>query len=278
MFADNLGLALLILVALAAMLYRTRNWGEIHPQERRGILVAIGACIIAFAVAILDPPWAGRWIMGILIAGFVGFQILYLMSRRMHAVTLDEFAGETGMTAIRNSEEERTNPEIRNLRKWMESDVYRWKARGYYPALVAEKGDWTLIVRVPHTVDFDFHALDHTMFAFIRKLNVNTILAGGWPLKEEDRPKKTLPTNDAEFDERFYLTGALQATDDALAVFNEKVREHMMSLTDLPGWIRVERFGIYYYMPGAVTSKAEIDQVISLLEVIGEAVSEAGKC
>lgn len=277
MFTDNLVFTILVLIVLAAMLNKARNWRDVHPQERLGIMLAIGACVVSLAIAALDPPWAGRWIIAILVAGYAGYQILYSRSLRRHTVALDGFAGETGMTAIRNPQEEKANRELNDLLKWMQKDLYRWKAQGDYPALVAKKGDWTLVIRVPHAVDFDVNAPDYTMFAFIRRLNVNTIMAARWPLRQEERPKKTFSTGDDQFDKRFYLTGASQASDDALMVFNENVREHMMSLSDLPGWVRVERFGVYYYMPGAVTSKKQIDQAISLLEVIGQALSEAGQ-
>ncbi len=275
MFTNNLVFTLLILGVLGIMLNKIRTWRDTHPQQRLGIILVMAACAICLVIAAIDPPWAGRWIMGGLLVSLVAFQYLYSKSIKRHTKTLDLFAQETGMAAVLNAEQEKTNPLLSDLLKWMQKDLYHWKVRGGYPALVSKKGDWTLVIRVPYAVDFDVNAPDYTVFAYINRMSLNTVTAAHWPLKKEEHPTKSFPTGDKEFDSKFYLTGANQAMDDALWVFDETVREYLKSLPELPGWIRVERFGVYYYMPGAVTSMEQIDFGIKLVEIMGEAMSKS---
>jgi len=269
---ENLGFIFLCLVFIGFCLLGARGWKFLHPQKRLAVMLGIGAGLLAIVVALINPPWAGRWVLGIVIAGFAGYGGLYYMGRRQHARALDSFAVETGMVAVRNQDEENKVKELVELRKWLEPDLYKWKAAGQYPALVQKRGPWTLVIRTPLAVDFELNAPDYTCFSYIRKIPINTLIVQEYA-QQKTKPKKIFETGDLEFDKRYCITGV--NSQDAEAVFTKPVREYLKGLSQLPGWVRFERFGIYYFMPGSVASKNDIDKSLAALDFLASHVDNA---
>ncbi|QUL98786.1 MAG: hypothetical protein IMF26_01515 [Candidatus Fermentithermobacillus carboniphilus] len=272
---ENVGLVLLALVFIFFCAWKALGWRNLHPSRRLAITVGIVFSLVSIVISAVNPPWAGRWILGTVISAFLGYGLLYSLGRKQHEKTLDSFAAETGMTAVRTPQDEESSKELADLKKWMDRDLYKWKVSGQYPALVQKRGPWTLVVRVPLAVDFDLNAPDYTVFAYIRKIPMNTIIIAEMPLKEKDKPKKIFTTGDPEFDKRYYLTGV--SASDALAVFKDEVRDYFKKLTSFSGWVRLERFGIYYYMPGMVGSRDDLEKSIALLDLLAKAVEKGAE-
>lgn len=271
---ENLGVVILSLVFIGFCLWGGRQWKILHPQRRLAVVVGVSAGIMAILVALLNPPWAGRWLMVIVFSGLLAYGALYYAGRQHHAKTLDSFAAETGMVSVKTSEEERSAAELIDLRKWLEPDLYKWKVAGQYPALIQKRGEWTCVIRTPFAVDFELNAPDYTCFSYVRKIPLNTLTIQEYR-QQKTKPQKIFKTEDPDFDARFCLTGVNK--QDALAIFVEPVRKYFLKMPILRGWIRLERFGIYYYMPGSVTSREQIDKGLELLDLLAKRIEDAVK-
>jgi hypothetical protein len=278
---NSIPLVVLALFFVGFFLYQVRKWKDLEPMSRKAIYVGIGTALSAAVIAIIDPPWAGRWLFLVLIIGFAAYWVLFYGGMKKHGNTLNTYGLETEMSVVRNKEEERNNADMAWLRKWLEPDVYDFKVGGEYPALVQNRDPWVLVVRIPTAKgvldivpesEFDFGTPNFTAFSYVRKIPVSRVMLSKQSLAANP-PKKIFTTGDDDFDKLFYLTGVSQ--NEAQQIFTPEViswfKEHHYSI----GWVRVERFGIYCFRNGIVESREDILDGISLLELIAEAIDQA---
>ncbi len=266
----------IIVGAVALFFYarQTRDWKTLHPYRRLGIAVGMVTVVLAAVVSTLNIPWVGRYVLGAIIAGFLSYGILYALSVKRHEEALSSFACAVGMRAIHNPKEESSDPDLFNIKKWLDKDIYKWKVGGTYPALVKKEGDWVYVVRVAKALDFDYDAPVATCFAAVKKTPFNTLT-----LVERRRasrqPKKIFSTGDDSFDSRFFLSGA--QSSDAETLFTPPVREFFSGMKDFPGTLRVERYGVYYYLPGRVQTHEEVQEGLRIMTQVCRWVDESTK-
>ena len=58
---NSIPLVVLALFFVVFFLYQVRKWKDLEPMSRKAIYVGIGTALSAAVIAIIDPPWAGRW-------------------------------------------------------------------------------------------------------------------------------------------------------------------------------------------------------------------------
>lgn len=261
-------------VALFFYAWQARDWKTLHPYRRLGIAVGMVTVVVAAVISTLDIPWVGRYVLGAIIAGFLSYGILYALSVKRHEKVLSSFAEAVGMRAIHNPQEESSDPDLFNVKKWLDKDIYKWKVGGTYPALVKKEGDWVYVVRVPKALDFDYGAPVVTCFAAVKKIPFNTLT-----LVERRRasrqPKKLFLTGDDSFDSRFFLSGA--QSSDAETLFTRPVREFFGAMKEFPGTLRIEHYGVYYYMPGRVQTQEEVQEGLRIIGQVCRWVDESMK-
>lgn len=267
----------IVIGAVALFFYarQARDWKALHPYRRLGIAVGMVTVVIAAVVSTLNIPWVGRYVLGTIIAGFLSYGILYALSLKRYEKALSSFANAVGMRAIHDPQEESSDPDLFNIKKWLDKDIYKWKVGGTYPALVKKEGDWVYVVRVPKALDFDYDAPVATCFAAVKKIPFNTL-----SLVERQRasrqPKKLFLTGDDSFDSRFFLSGA--QSYDAETLFAPPLRDFFGSMKEFRGTLRVERYGVYYYMPGRVQTHEEVQEGLRIIAEVCRWVDESMKC
>lgn len=226
------------------------------PLQKKLTLLLVVATALGMAAVIAFVPNPGRPAIGVLALGGLLWLAVVRISAARYAAALKQAAGELGLDYLAGPADEKRSAFLSKMRQLGESDIFRWKVDGKFPAVVGDFSGFPVVVRVPVGLDFDAAAPDSTRIAAY-----HTVKMTGLAVYDRTRLKKPpkgrqVTLDDPAFDTRF-LVVALRP-EEARAVLSPQVREALLKAGDL-GFrgLEVNRYGVFLHEEGKI-SKAEV--------------------
>lgn len=247
------------------------------PYQRKlgWVLIAVTA-IGVFAAAIWGRGvWRGRAAVLVLAVGAASWFIVAAIAHRRYVGSLKEAASRLGLAFLGRPADEGRAAFLAEMRKKAESDVFRWKVDGKFPAIAGLFEDIPVAVRVPVGLDFDAAAPDSTRIAAYLPNKLT-----GFTIYDRPRLKKTPKGRAAEFadDPAFQARFLVLAhrPEEARSVLTAAVRAKLLEegATGFRG-IEVSRYGVFLHEEGKVSDAALVERRLRLVVALAAAVKAA---
>lgn len=246
------------------------------PLQKRLIWLLVALTILGMVAVIAFVPNPGRPAVGVIILGGACWFLTVRITASRYAAALKRAAAGLGLDYLATPADEKRSALLSQLRLTSESDVFRWKVDGKFPAIAGTFGGFPVAVRVPVGVDFDAGAPDST-----RIVAYHTVKMTGFTLYDRTRLKKPpkgrqATLDDPAFDSR-YLVAAHRA-EEPKAVLGPAVRAALLEAGGV-GFrgIEVNRYGVFLHEEGQVTSPELLRKRLELVTTVAAAARELAR-
>lgn len=232
------------------------------------VLTAVG--IVAAVKLVPDNP--GRAGVAVLVAGVFSWFVVARAAHARYCAVLKEASRDLELDYLATPDDEKRSPFLERMRTTADSDVFRWKIDGRFPALVGLYEGFTVAVRVPVGLDFDAGAPDSTRVAAYHEVKMT-----GFSVYDRTRVKKTPKGRQATFDdvafnERFLVLA--HRPEEAKAVLTPEIRAALLEAGGI-GFrgVDVNRYGVFLYEEGKVSDAVVVRKRVALVTTLAKAAA-----
>ncbi len=244
-------------------------------QKKLTRLLAV-LTILGIVATIAFAPNPGRPAVGVMILGGVCWLVTVRITASRYAAALKKAAASLGLEYLAKPADEKRSALLSQLRLTSESEVFRWKVDGKFPAVAGDFGGFPVAVRVPVGVDFDAGAPDST-----RIVVYHTVRMTGFAIYDRTRIKKPpkgrqATLDDPAFDSRFLIVA--HRPEEPKAVLGPAVRAALLEAGGV-GFrgIEVNRYGVFLHEEGQVTSPELLRRRLELVTTVAAAAKELAR-